>query len=110
MHFIFLEKKRLKEVKSSMEVNVFFYIENNNLKNIAKSINISEILITADAKILDLKDNDFEEYPENENIFVKIQISDGEKCPRCWKIFKPKSKEHSICNRCSTVLNESSKI
>ena len=67
--------------------------------------NLSEILICSNVSITDVCDEQFEEFRENKNIFVKIEKIDGYKCPRCWKTFKEKFK-NELCARCEQVVDK----
>ncbi len=103
----FLEKQRnLKIVKSSMESNVSFYFKDKNLNKIANSLNLSEILISSLTNISGSLNDKFEEYPDNKNIHVKIEKSNGKKCPRCWKIFLKEKEDQELCNRCTQVVDK----
>ena len=42
---------------------------------------------------------------QNENILVKIDKIEGNKCPRCWKTFKDNFKKE-LCVRCEKVIDE----
>ena len=105
----FVEKKRNEKlIKSSMEVKPFFFFFNEEYKKLARLIDMSEILISSDFSIVENLDESFEEYPENKKIFVKIEKSNGQKCPRCWKIFEIlNDNKEELCKRCSKVLNKS---
>ena len=41
--------------------------------------------------------------------FYRVILSNegGEKCPRCWKIFKKNEMNRDLCIRCFKVINES---
>ncbi len=103
----FLEKKRnTKKIKSSMEADVKFFFKDESFPKILNSINLSEILISSSAVISNKIDDQFEEYSENKNILVKIESSEGKKCPRCWKVFLISTKQKELCDRCTEVINE----
>ena len=89
-----------------MESKVSFYFKDKDLKKVANSLNLSEILISSLANISDSIDGNFEEYPDNKNIHVKLEKSNGEKCPRCWKIFFKKLEEQELCDRCAQVVDK----
>ena len=50
----------------------------------------------------------FKKYNPNlkKGVRVKIQMSDGKKCPRCWKIFLEKVESQELCSRCKNVIDE----
>ena len=105
--FLFFHEKMRnnKQIKSTMEADVCFFLKEKNLRDIAKIENLSEILICSNVSISDECHEDFEEYKENKNILLKIKKIDGYKCPRCWKIFKDKFK-NELCARCEKVIDE----
>ena len=88
-----------------MEADVYFFFKEKTLKDLAKVVNLSEILICSNVSISDSCDEEFEEFIENENILVKIKKIDGYKCPRCWKTFKDNFKKE-LCVRCEKVIDE----
>ena len=103
----FVEKKRnLKEIKSSMEVIAKFYIKDSELKETFESVDMTEILIASEAILVKKEQKGFDKSLINENIFCKIEVSQGTKCERCWKISVEKSPESQICKRCEEVLND----
>ena len=70
------------------------YLSENYLK-IVKDLDLSENFITSKAvakKIV--SNNELFKLEEIEDIKVMVKKAEGEKCPRCWKIF-PKP-----CTRC----------
>ena len=102
-----VEKKRnLKEIKSSLEAKASIYISDQEYLKVAKSIDLNEILIASEVSITEKKDENFDIFPENNNLAVKIQMSDGKKCPRCWKIFLEKVESQELCSRCKNVIDE----
>ena len=105
--FLFFHEKirNDKQIKSTMEADVCFFLKNKNLKGIANTENLSEILICSNVSFSDDCDEDFEEYKENNDILVKIKKIDGYKCPRCWKTFKDKFK-NELCGRCEKIIDE----
>ena len=50
-------------------------------------ITSNEILMSAEVSVNEKIDDEFEQYPEVKDIYVKIKKSNGEKCPRCWRFF-----------------------
>ncbi len=101
-----IEKKRnLKEIKSSLEAKVSLCIGDVAYLEILKDFDLSEIFIASEVNISSKLENDFDVFPENKDIAVKIEISQGSKCSRCWKVFSIKSQKE-LCIRCESVLNE----
>ena len=39
-------------------------------------------------------------------VTVKIFKEEGDKCPRCWKLFKQLDEKNQLCDRCMSVINE----
>ncbi|GIR25855.1 MAG: hypothetical protein CM15mP40_04630 [Alphaproteobacteria bacterium] len=37
---------------------------------------------------------------------VKIFKEEGDKCPRCWKLYKQLDEKNQLCDRCMSVINE----
>ncbi len=104
----FIEKKReQKIIKSSLEAKPYIYLGNKNLKQSIIGVDLKEILITSDVQIVDEKGPGFETYEEDNDIAIKIELFDGVKCNRCWKIFKfnGQSSESFICKRCKDAIN-----
>jgi len=82
---ISIEAKRAsKEIGSSLEAKLTIEL-NENIFQIVKDVDFSEICITSEAKIqkIDLKE-----------INVKAEKAEGNKCPVCWKITQHKCKRH----------------
>ena len=43
---------------------------------------------------------------DDKEIGVKIFKEDGDKCSRCWKLYKQLDENNQICDRCRSVINE----
>ena len=94
-----LEVKRAsKEIGSSLEAEVTVYLNEEYLA-ISKDFDLSENFITskAEAKKL-ITDNSLFKLDEIEGIKVMVKKAQGEKCPRCWKIFT------EPCVRCGAKI------
>ena len=91
------EKRASKDIGSSLEADIQIYLNEDNLQ-IVKDIDLSENCITskAEAKIM-INDNNLFKLDEIDGIKVSVQKADGEKCPRCWKIFP------NPCERCGKL-------
>ena len=70
------EKRAAKEIGSSLEAGITIYLD-ENLKEIIKNIDFSELCITSNAKII---------YEKNSDIKVLTEKAKGSKCSICWKI------------------------
>jgi len=101
------QKRSQKLVRSSLEANTTVYFKEEDYKKIAESEDLSEILISSDVKISDTFDDNFLFNSEDKTIGIKISNEGGEKCPRCWKIFKKNEMNRDLCIRCFKVINES---
>ena len=81
-------KRANKDVGSSLEADVEIYLKEDYLK-IIKDFDLAENFITskAVAKQFIKEDKNLFKLDEAENINVLVKKAEGEKCPRCWKIF-----------------------
>ena len=100
------QKRNKKEIKSSLEAGAFIYFKDNEFRKILEDQNLSEILISSNIKISEDYDDQFIFNSADKEIGVKIFKEDGNKCPRCWKLFKQQDKNNQLCNRCRSVINE----
>lgn len=100
------EKRRDKQIGSSLEAKVLIYCEDemfnflDSLKDILKTI-----FIVSKVEVLKGIDGEykFEEY----KIGVDIKKPDGEKCERCWSYCETVGKNQThktLCERCCEVL------
>ncbi len=90
-------KRANKDIGSSLEAEVEVYLGEDYLKSV-KDFDLSEYFITskADAKKLIDKKNLFQ-LDEIKGVKVLVKKAEGEKCPRCWKIFP------NPCVRCNAA-------
>ena len=79
------EKRGSKEIGSSLEANLIINL-NKNLYEIANNIDFAELCITSSATV---------EQSDKEDIMVRANKAQGNKCPVCWKINKEKCERHS---------------
>ena len=82
------QKRNKKEIKSSLEASAFVYLKDNEYRKISENQNLSEILISANIEISEDFDDQFLFNSDNKEIGVKIFKEEGDKCPRCWKLYK----------------------
>jgi isoleucyl-tRNA synthetase len=89
------EKRASKEIGSSLEANVQIYLNEEYLK-VIENFNLSENFITSksEAKKM-INNNNLFILNGDESIKVSVKKADGDKCPRCWKIFP------HPCQRCN---------
>ena len=91
-------KRANKDIGSSLEADIKVYLSEEYLK-VVKDFDLSESFITSKAeakKMIDEK-NLFQ-LDEIKDIKVLVKKAEGEKCPRCWKIFP------NPCMRCSSKI------
>ena len=100
------QKRNKKEIKSSLEASAFVYLKDNEYKKISENQNLSEILISANIEISEDFDDQFLFNSDNKEIGVKIFKEEGDKCPRCWKLYKQLDEKNQLCDRCMSVINE----
>ena len=79
------EKRGSKEIGSSLEANLIINL-NKNLYEIVNNIDFAELCITSSVTV---------EQSDKEDIMVRANKAQGNKCPVCWKINKEKCKRHS---------------
>ena len=78
------EKRRSKEIGSSLEANLIINL-NEKIIKLIKDVDFSELCITSEAKI---------QKSNSEEIVVKTIKAEGQKCPVCWKINKGQCERH----------------
>ena len=90
-------KRSNKDIGSSLEADVEIYLKEDYLK-IAKDFDLAENFITskAVARLIIKEDKKLFKLDDVENINVLVKKAEGNKCPRCWKIFS------GPCIRCGT--------
>ncbi len=84
------EKRSTKEIGSSLEAEIEIQTNDENYKLLEK-LDLTEYFITSKAKLIKNSSNQKE-------IIIKVKKTNGEKCPRCWKILETK------CARCAEFL------
>ena len=81
-------------IKSSLQAKVLIKISEND-KKLFQNIDAADLFITSGVLFIDKK------IPKPE---VEIEIAEGKKCARCWKILPEVFEDEGICNRCTSVL------
>jgi isoleucyl-tRNA synthetase len=90
-------KRADKKIGSSLEADVKVHLDDDYL-NLVKDLDLSEYFITSSAEAKKLiNGNDYFELKELKGIKVSVKKAEGEKCPRCWKIFP------EPCKRCGSL-------
>jgi len=88
-------KRANKDIGSSLEADVSVYLSEEYLK-VVKDFDLPESFITSKAEAKKISaDSNFFKLGEIEDINVLVKKAEGEKCPRCWKIFS------EPCVRCN---------
>ncbi len=87
------EKRANKEIGSSLEAEVRIIVNKENY-NLLDGLDLAEYFITSKAERIKKSENG------KEVLKVEVLKTNGNKCPRCWKILKNK------CERCESVINE----
>jgi isoleucyl-tRNA synthetase len=82
------EKRSNKEIGSSLEAEIKI-VTDETIFNLLEGLNLAEYFITSKAEKIksDIKNE----------IKIEVKKTDGNKCPRCWKILEKK------CQRCADV-------
>ena len=88
------EKRANKEIGSSLEAEVKI-IANKENYNLLDGLDLAEYFITSKAGMVKSENN-------KEELKIEVIKTNGNKCPRCWKVLKNK------CERCENVINEKS--
>jgi len=87
-------KRSDKDIGSSLEADVKVYLNNEYLK-VVENFDLSESFITSKAEAKKINnDNNLFELEGVKDVKVLVKKAEGEKCPRCWKIFP------GSCERC----------
>ncbi|HEX2814320.1 MAG TPA: isoleucine--tRNA ligase [Sphingopyxis sp.] len=86
--------RRDKIVRSSLEAEVILSVQDSTAAAACRSVDMSEICITASCHIADDKDG------------VVVTRTENHKCGRCWRHLPEVADDGALCNRCETVLGE----
>lgn len=98
-----------KIIGNALDAKVILHITDETLKEFIKvnKILLKEIFLVSQLEISDVKDDKFIQGEETEQIFIKIEHADGEKCERCWQysLNIGENEEYpTICPRCTQTL------
>ena len=85
------EKRSNKEIGSSLEAEIKITASDENF-TLLEGLDLAEYFITSKAEKM--------KSSKKEEIKIEVKKTDGNKCPRCWKISDNK------CIRCDEVLSE----
>ena len=94
---------------SSLEAEIYIFIDDSNLKSILKNIKIKKILMVANFIFLDrfsdkVSDPLYETNIPEENINIFIKKTTFLKCIRCWKFEEEVNADEQLCLRCKKTL------
>ena len=84
------EKRSIKEIGSSLEAEIEIITNDENYRLLEK-LDLPEYFITSKAKLS-------KNSADTKETIIKVKKTNGEKCPRCWKILEKK------CSRCEEFL------
>ena len=87
------EKRSTKEIGSSLEADIELSV-NSKQYELLEGLDLAEYFITSN--VIKIKNK-----IEDQQTKIIVKKSEGNKCPRCWKILKNK------CTRCEEVINNS---
>jgi isoleucyl-tRNA synthetase len=89
-------KRANKDIGSSLEADIKVYLSEEYLK-IVKDFDLSESFITSRAEAQKIiNDKNLFQLDDIKDVKVLVRKAEGEKCPRCWKIFP------NPCARCGS--------
>lgn len=102
-------ERAAKTIGSSLQASVIMYV-NTEWSGRLDNIDWAELAIASQLQIVhaQMPGNAFT-LEEVRGIGVVIEIAEGQKCARCWKILPEvgSQKEPDLCKRCDEVINES---
>ena len=85
------EKRASKEIGSSLEAELKILVDDKNFQ-LLEGLDLAEYFITSKAEMIKNK--------TKEELIIEVKKTQGNKCPRCWKILNKK------CERCEKAVLE----
>ena len=82
------EKRSNKEIGSSLEAEIKIIADASHF-NLLEGLDLAEYFITSKAEKI--------KSDKKDEIKIEVKKTDGNKCPRCWKILEKK------CQRCASI-------
>ena len=82
------DMRNKKLIKSNLETNIII-MANPNYKKVFQDVNLSEFFVCSDANVLFELNNNLKEFtnPKGfDDIKIRVEKAEGEKCSHCWKI------------------------
>ncbi len=90
------EKRRQKEIRSSLEARVDIYARGDAYRALARfQDDLAELFIVSQCFLHEGEEGDLQ---------VKISRAGGEKCPRCWVYSEGVGQGEELCPRCTRAL------
>ena len=103
-------KRRDKVIRSSLEAKPIVYIEDKNLKDLVDSVAFDDFVITSDLAVMnEAVPADAFKLDDVEGVGVVVEMAEGAKCDRCWKITEDvgSNPAHApVCARCADVVSD----
>ena len=96
-----------KVIGSSLEAAPVLHVEDAQVREILKQINMDDLFITSGVRLSgDPAPAEAFRLPEVAGVAVVFERADGEKCERCWKILPDvgRHKHPGTCARCNEAL------
>jgi len=94
-----------KHIGSSLQASVTVFLT-PALNTVLEGVSLAELSITSEAKVkigsVPQEAFTLEEVPD---VGVVVDLAEGEKCARCWKVL-PEVKGHDLCHRCTDVVKK----
>jgi isoleucyl-tRNA synthetase len=99
-------ERAAKTIGSSLQAHVAVYVS-ADIANMLKGIDLAELAITSSASlIVAQKPASAFELESVDNVGVVVNIAEGQKCVRCWKVLpEVLNSETDICHRCHEVTH-----
>ncbi|MCP4268347.1 MAG: isoleucine--tRNA ligase [Candidatus Brocadiaceae bacterium] len=107
-----LEKMRAaKKIGNSLEATVDLYTDDAYMLNLLKEYehDFPMLLIVSEVNISNTPLDTSNKGEIFDKLFIKVRVSDSNKCDRCWNYRKEVGKVDkypTLCNRCATVIEE----
>ncbi|HPF45674.1 MAG: isoleucine--tRNA ligase [Alphaproteobacteria bacterium] len=101
-------ERREKRIGSSLQASVNIYVDDQSYIDALKGIDLAELCITSDADmILDGAPDEAFRMEDTPGIAVISQLSEGNKCERCWQVLPEVGQinnHEDICQRCADAV------
>ena len=107
-----LEKMRAaKKIGNSLEAAVYLYTDDTDMLNLLKEYEheFPMLLIVSEVNISNTPMDSSNKGEIFDKLFIKVRVSDSNKCDRCWNYREEVGKIDkypTLCSRCATVIEE----